>query len=367
MDIVREGLDVGTVQTGTMLSVRWWSHEVDGGLPEILILRYVVKNLSWTDVARANGCHLPSNDDRLAKMQMGFVCFDAAIERAVRLLKSSWTVCGGYALSRLMRTRVPHDKYQFVERLQSMSNATEDLTKAMEDALPGSDLTWSWGDVDFFLTSETPNEVCVEYRKRSLRKAGKKAIRIVKESLSKVAACDHFEDTARNFESGYPQLITSSDPTVDSDEEINLPHRHATHIVIRDIKPLGLLNKRSSSIQFIMNSRSKGSPLKQVLAFDMTQCCIWIDDVARDHTGQYQVKLAMPCDAWLQAALARKGSCIREPYLPCQQRLAKYNLRGFVVTVHCKKLRSALIKAWKAGRKMKPPNEPFAYTFVDVQ
>ena len=360
MAIAHEGLYEGTVQTGIMLSVRWWSYEVDGGLPEIMILRCVVKGLSWTVIARANGCHLPSDDDSLAKMQMGFVCFDAAIERSARLLKSSWAVCGGYALSRLMRARAPHDKYQFVERLHR-----DPLLglNAVVDASADSDLTWSWGDVDFFLTSEAQ-----DWGQTALRKAGKEAIRTVKQSLSKVAACDHFEDSARAYnDAGYPRITTTSDPTTDSDDELNLPSpRRAGHLVIRDIKPLGLMDQRSSSIQFIMNSRSKGSALKQVLAFDMTQCCIWIDDVTRDRTGQYQVKLAMPCEAWLQATLERKGSCIRKPFLPMPLRLIKYNLRGFVITVHCDELRCELKKVWKASRSLNPPKEPCAYTYVNL-
>ena len=353
----RDGIDACTVQTGVMLSVRWWSYAADGGLHEIMILRLVVKHLSWSVIARANGCHLPSENNYLAKVQMGFVCFDAALEHAARLLNNSWTLCGGYALSRLMRAQTANENYRFVEGLMIESDAIKDRTNTQ-------DTTWEWGDADFFLTSSNNN-----YSKASLRKEGNKAIQTVKQSLAKIAGCFLYEDSAKAYnEPGYKTLINSEHTTAQHDDLLSLPNpRRPGHLVIRDITPIGLLLHRTSSIQFIMSSRPKVSPLKQVLAFDMTQCAMWIESIERNSTtGQFQVKLGAPCHAWLQATLAHKGSCIREPYLPMQKRLLKYQQRGYEITVHCKLLHDALRSEWRASRSLQPPEDPCVYTYVNV-
>ena len=62
-----------------------------------------------------------------------------------------------------------------------------------------------------------------------------------------------------------------------------------------------------------------------------------------------------------------KNACFGERYgAPARGRLPDdaSGMRGFDVTVHCKKLRRALVKAWKAGKEKKPPIEPCVYTYA---
>ena len=337
-------LDACLQQLDHLLSLRWWSHTVDGGISEILALRCLKKGAQWScwsHIARVNGCHLPSDDEILAKKQMRFVCFDAAVERAVRELKGVFTVCGGYALSRLMRTTTPYNRYKFVANLSTCTSSND---VDVEDP-------WGWGDVDFFLTSD------VQRTRKGLRRMAKRATRVIMRSFTIVAASMSFKGTLRTYKHGYVGM--------DNDEDMRNGN---SHLLIRDVVPLGLLQVCDTpAIQLILSTQPKLSPFFQVLAFDMTQCAVWIDDVYCDSDSNITIKICAPCQAWMSATLEFRGSCIREPFCPKEERLIKYVNRGYTISMNCDKLSDALRDEWTRCRSLVPKRTPVFHICQNIQ
>ena len=348
-EVTASGLDMCLIQCGRLLSVRWWFVAVGGGYPEVQALRLVCKVLkvSLSELARANGCHLPADNDKLAKAMMGHVCFDAAMEAAARGLKSEWAICGGYALSCLTRSTEPHAKYKYVEQIYSAveGKVTEELWQSPH--ANGMDKTFSWGDVDFFLTNtplhdhlaaggtNTPDPLRVtpepwEWTPRKSRLAVRHAIAVLKTCLAKVAG---YGD---QFKFAYDPACFFSADMVD----------RGYFCGVRNFKIGHHLLGRTQSIQLILNTDPAPSALTTVLGFDMTQCAIWLDEVTLKH-GEPKVTLGYPCEEWMQAALRRKGymrslndgrrlspAMLRKR----KARRAKYRERGFTVRLRSRKL-----------------------------
>lgn len=345
MEATDRGLDMCINQCGRLLSVRWWCLASGGGYPEIQALRLVFKKVSLSELARANGCHLPVDNDKLAKAMLGHVCFDAAIESAARRLKTQWAICGGYALSCLMRSTKPHAKYRYVEQIYSTveGKVTEDLWVSPHGN--GTDKTFSWGDVDFFLTNHPLREHLAadgddnpaacdgtpapwEWTPRKSRAALRNAIAVIKDCLTTVAGHgDKFEfayDPAGFFNAdmldrGYLGGVRS----------FNIEHS---------------LLGRTQSIQLILSIDPEPDALTTVLGFDMTQCAVWVDEVALKQ-GEPELTLALPCEEWKQAALQRKGYMRTVPLGRAKRamlqkrrsRRLKYRARGYTITVVSRK------------------------------
>ena len=353
-DTTARGLDACINQCGRLLSVRWWSL-IGGGYPEVQALRRVFK-VSLSDLARANGCHLPANNDRLAKAMLGHVCFDAAMQAAASELKGAWSICGGYALSCLTRSTEPHARYKYVEHIFSPASGkvTEDLWLAPHVRGGGSrmDKTFYFGDVDFFLTNASLNEHLAaggtgtpaphfvtpaswEWTDRKSRQAVRRAIAALKECLATVA--------------GYGNQFRFGPDAASFAAADSLDRGYSGGLRNFTIGP-DLLG-RSQSIQLILAENPEPSALTTVLGFDMTHCAVWIDEVALK-LGEPELTLGLPCEGWKQAALQRKGYMPKVNRRPppsralLQKRHArrlKYRLRGFTVgLVSRRRLRAAL-------------------------
>ena len=350
------GLDMCINQIDKLLSVRWWSLVSGGGYPEVQALRLVFK-VSLSKLARANGCHLPVENGKLAKAMLGHVCFDAAMEAAARRLRSQWAICGGYALSCLMRSTEPHAKYKYVEQIYSTveGKVTEELWLSPHG--DGKDKTFSWGDVDFFLTNHslhehlaaggegttspregTPEPLPWDWTPRKSRQAVRNAITVITDCLATVAG--HGDKFVHGDD---PACFFSAD-MVD----------RGYFCGVRNFKlELSLLG-RTQSIQLILGTDPEPNALAIVLGFDMTQCAIWVDEVALKQ-GEPELTLALPCEEWKQAALQRKGymRLVRGAGQPASRakramlqkrrnRRFKYRARGFTVTlVSRRRLRDA--------------------------
>ena len=271
----------GKAPVGTL----WWSLTVAGGYPEVRAVRLVFNKTSLSEVARANGCHLPDDNDPLAKAMLGHVCFDAAIQAAACSLKDEWALCGGYALACVTRGRAtaPHAKYQYVQPLFSpeAGRVTEGMwTKVMWGGGAhgnGVDKAFYWGDVDFFLRNSMLDEHLDaggsgvpasraglhvsagpydwEWTPRKTRRAMRHAHTSLTQCLSSVAGYDNVWETLSEYSrrSGYSGKLRNY-----------------------SIGP-GLLG-REQSIQFIMERAPKPDAFEIVLGFDMTQCAVWFED-----------------------------------------------------------------------------------------
>jgi len=318
-------------QCARLLSVRWWCLALGGGFPEVQALRLVFK-VSLSELARANGCHLPDDNDKLAKAMLGHVCFDAAMQAAARRLKSTWSICGGYALSCLTRETEPHSKYKYVKQIFSPAagKVTEELWLAPHgNTMDGkmNDKTWYFGDVDFFLTHDvsflpTGEATHAVWTSLMSREAMASAIKTLQGCLATVAGYDTFRPvygtekftSANEVDAGYIGGVRNFD--IES----------------------GLLGRRQS-IQLILSIQRSGpklSALKTVLAFDLTHCAVWIDEVALKD-GDPELTLGAPCARWLEAAYERQGMLIegrrsRAQRIKTSARSRKYRDRGFKVS-----------------------------------
>ena len=110
--------------------------------------------------------------------------------------------------------------------------------------------------------------------------------------------------------------------------------------------PHNLLGRRQS-IQLVIKTDPCPSALKTVLGFDMTQCAIWLDEVALKQ-GEPELTLGLPCEEWLGAALLRRGYMRQLPRVgrppskallrKRRDRRLKYQERGFTVSLRSKRL-----------------------------
>ena len=345
-DTIDRGLDACIVQCGRLLSIRWWAMALGGGYPEVQAIRRVFK-VSLSDLARANGCHLPFDNPQLAKAMLGHVCFDAAMETAARLLQSEWSICGGYALSCLMRSTEPHAKYKYVEQIFSPEEGrvTEELWQAPHGQ-DGRDKTFDWGDVDWFLTNTALHEhvaaggTCPprlpgvapppwEWTHRKSRQAVRHAITVFKGAFGTVAG---YGDQLRSAHD--PASFATAD-CVDRGYCCGVRNFEIGHHLLG----------RTQSIQLVITRDPPSSALKTVLGFDMTHCAIWMEDVALK-LGEPEVTLGLPCEQWMHTTLQRKGYmpkfCGRLPPSPAllkkrQARRRKYRARGFSVSLISRK------------------------------
>ena len=328
MGTTDRGFDVCIHHCARLLSVRWWSLALGGGYPEVQSLRLVFR-VSLSELARANGCHLPVDNDPLAKAMLGHVCFDAAMQAAARQLKSEWSVCGGYALSCLTRATEPHARYKYVEQIFSPAagKVTEDLWltphgKMMDGRM--LDKTFYFGDVDFFLTNNSMRTLPTGEATHAVwtgsmsRQALSSAIKTLQGCLATVAGYDTFLPayetetftSANEVDDGYPGGVRNF--YIES----------------------GLLGRRQS-IQLILSNYPKLSALKTVLAFDLTHCAVWIGEIALND-GDPEITLCAPCIRWLCAAYKRKGMVIEgsgegsaAQRKKTSERIGKYRDRGF--------------------------------------
>ena len=343
MGTTDRGFDVCIHHCARLLSVRWWSL-IGGGYPEVQAIRRVFK-VSLSELARANGCHLPVDNDPLAKAMLGHVCFDAAMQAAARQLKSEWSVCGGYALSCLTRATEPHARYKYVEQIFSPAagKVTEDLWLAPHVRGGGSrmDKTFYFGDVDFFLTNNSMRTLPTGEATHAVwtgsmsRQALSSAIKTLQGCLATVA--------------GYGDQLRFGPDTASFAAADSLDRGYSGGLRNFIIGP-DLLG-RSQSIQLILADDPEPSALTTVLGFDMTHCAVWIDEVALK-LGEPELTLGLPCEGWKQAALQRKGYMPKVNRRPppsralLQKRHArrlKYRLRGFTVgLVSRRRLRAAL-------------------------
>ena len=353
METTDRGLDMCIKRTGRLLSVRWWCLASGGGYPEVQALRLVFK-VSLSELARANGCHLPEDNHKLAKAMLGHVCFDAAMETAARELKTQWAICGGYALSCLMRSTTPHDKYRYVEQIYSTveGKVTEDLWVSPHG--DGTDQTFSWGDVDFFLTNHSLHKHLAagddysgdgtpvarggtpapwDWTPRKSRQAVRNAIAVITDCLTTVAG--HGKKLGRAYD---PACFFNAD-MLDRGYFGGVRNFNIEHSLLG----------RAQSIQLIISTDPEPDALTTVLGFDMTQCAVWVDEFALKQ-GEPEVTLALPCEEWKQAALQRKGYMRTVPggrakramLQKRRSRRLKYRARGFTVTlVSGKRLRDA--------------------------
>jgi len=339
-DMTASVFDLLIYQSGWLLSVRWWALARAGGYPEVQALRLVFRGLSLSQVARRNGCHLPRDNDRLAKAMLGHICFDAAIQLAARVLKAEWAVCGGYALSCQMRASAPHAKYRYVEQLFSPAEGRVTETLWLAPHGNGVDKTFFWGDVDFFLINSqldkqlnagstgTPasydagcGPFAWEWSARKTRLAVRHAQTTLEQCLASVAAYPH------QFRS-VPEAATPA--AADRLGYCGGGLRNFT--VGPDL--LG----RQQSIQLILARKPPASAVEVVLGFDMTHCAVWIEDSAPS-----QLSLGFPCPMWYHATTQRKGYMMGPmnplAHLTSAQRLKrrarrkKYRERGFTVTL----------------------------------
>ena len=332
------GFDVCINQCARLLSVHWWSLALGGGYPEVQAIRRVFK-VSLSALARANGCHLPVDNDRLAKAMLGHVCFDAAMQAAARLLKAEWSICGGYALSCLTRFTGPHSKYRYVEQIFSLAEGkvSEDLWLVPHGN--GMDKTFYWGDVDFFLTNTTGQEPTPD----TMRQALQNAIAALKDCLTTVAAYGYGDQ----FQLGFDPADFHTADYVDRGYISGV--RNFT--IAQDL--LG----RPQRVQLILDDDPDCSAFKTVRWFDMTHCAVWIHEVALNR-GEPELTLGFPCERWRRATAQRKGYMMVMPPrgtpLPREQRVQlremlekrkarrkKYRERGFTV-----KLRSLRRFEW---------------------
>ena len=328
--VVASGLDVCIVQCGRLLSVRWWFVAVGGGYPEVQALRLVCK-VSLSALARANGCHLPEDNHKLAKAMMGHVCFDAAMEAAAHRLQSEWAICGGYALSCLTRSTEPHAKYKYVEQIYSSVKGK--VTKALWQSPHGSDQTFGWGDVDFFLINTVGMDGGApwEWTARMSRMAVRNAIAVLTECLAIVAGYGN------QFGPAYDPACFFCADMVDRGYFGGIRNFQISHHLLG----------RKQAIQLVISTDPSPSALMTVLGFDMTQCAVWLDEVALKQ-GEPMLTLGFLCEEWKQAALLRKGYMRQLPrggrppsHALLQKRKArrlKYHERGFTVSLRSRKL-----------------------------
>ena len=350
-ELTASAFNVCVHQTATLLSVRWWVLTVGGGYPEVQAVRLVFNETSLSVVAKANGCHLPTDNDLLAKAMLGHVCFDATIQVAARMLKQEWALCGGYALSCVTRSTSPHAKYQYVKQLFSAEEGK--VTEVMWATPHGNcvDKSFYWGDVDFFLRNSMLDDHLDaggtgvpasqarlqaghgpfdwEWTSRKTRRAMRHAKKTLTQCLSTVAGynslSEMFSDTGRRL--GYSSKLSNF-----------------------SIGP-GLLG-RTQTIQFIMERSPKPDAVEIVLGFDMTQCAVWFEDISLEQ-GEPFLTLGMPCEKWKNAIMERKGFMTkRNPHMAMSSatsrkrraRRRKYRERGFMIKMRTfRQLRKMLV------------------------
>ena len=300
-DMTASVFDLLIYQSGWLLSIRWWAFELAGGYPQVQALRLVFRDISLSQVARRNGCLLPSDNDRLAKAMLGHVCFDAAIQAAARLLKAEWVVCGGYALSCLMRASAPHANYRYVEQLLSPveGRVTESLWQLPHGN--GVDKTFFWGDVDFFLINSLRDDEHLSARPpprdgdpfpwqwsaRKTRLAVRHAQTTLDACLATVAAYPH---QFRSVPEPARPLRFAAD------------RRGYWGGSLRNFTVGADLLGRPQSIQLILADEPQASALDVVGRFDMTQCAVWIEG-----SSPSQLSLGFPCPMWYDATRQHKG------------------------------------------------------------